>query len=306
MYGPLAETDGIIRFGAFELALHTRELRKRGLKVRLEEQLFHLLANLVERSPEIVSREDLRGILWPAGVVVDFDHGLNRAVNKLRAILGDSGATPRFIETLWRRGYRFIAPVSRADTRHASGDKRIRLAVLPFRDVSDRPKEFLTEGITEEMISRLGHLSPERLAVIARRSTMPYRDTAKGIRQIGGELNADLLLEGSLRSFGRRVCITAQLIDARDETQIWSAKEDCARSNLGRVQDRLAAQIAESLRIELLPPHRSTAGNSEAHVHYLQGLFHHSLLSGYRFRAADQLFCGQWHACGFDFFRFQL
>jgi cholera toxin transcriptional activator len=101
----------IVRFGVFELDLAAGELRKNGVKLRLQEQPFQVLALLLERAGDVVPREELRQKLWPADTFVDFDHSLNTAVNKLRETLGDSAASPRYIETLARRGYRFIAPV---------------------------------------------------------------------------------------------------------------------------------------------------------------------------------------------------
>ncbi|MBI1984287.1 MAG: winged helix-turn-helix domain-containing protein [Acidobacteria bacterium] len=101
----------IIRFGAFEVDLHSGELRKKGLKIKLQEQPFQILAMLLQRPGSVVTREDLRKRLWPADTFVDFDQGLNRAINKIREALGDDAETPRYVETLPRRGYRFIAPV---------------------------------------------------------------------------------------------------------------------------------------------------------------------------------------------------
>jgi len=101
----------IARFGVFELDLTAGELRKNGRKLRLQEQPFQILALLLDRAGDVVTREELRQKLWAADTFVDFDHGLNTAVNKLREVLGDSASSPRFIETLARRGYRFIAPV---------------------------------------------------------------------------------------------------------------------------------------------------------------------------------------------------
>jgi DNA-binding winged helix-turn-helix (wHTH) protein len=99
------------RFGSFEADLASRELRKQDRKVRLQEQPFAVLAFLLERAGTVVTREELRERLWPADTFVDFDHSLNTAVNKLREVLGDSATSPRFIETLARRGYRFVADV---------------------------------------------------------------------------------------------------------------------------------------------------------------------------------------------------
>ncbi len=101
----------IARFGVFELDLSTGELRKSGVKLRLQGQPIQVLTVLLERAGDIVTREELRQKLWPADTFVDFDHSLNTAINKVREALGDSASSPRFVETLARRGYRFIAPV---------------------------------------------------------------------------------------------------------------------------------------------------------------------------------------------------
>jgi cholera toxin transcriptional activator len=106
----------LLRFGAFEVDLLAGELRKNGLRIRMQEQPFQVLALLLERAGDIVTREELRQRLWPADTFVDFDHSLNTAINKIRDALGDSAATPRYIETLARRGYRFVVPVQRLDT----------------------------------------------------------------------------------------------------------------------------------------------------------------------------------------------
>ena len=107
---PVPQTK-IARFGVFEVDLAAGELRKSGRKLRLQEQPFQILALLLDRAGDVVTREELRQKLWSADTFVDFDHGLNTAVNKLRELLGDSASSPRYIETLARRGYRFIAPV---------------------------------------------------------------------------------------------------------------------------------------------------------------------------------------------------
>jgi DNA-binding winged helix-turn-helix (wHTH) protein/Tol biopolymer transport system component len=108
---PKRDDESIVRFGLFEANLQSGELRRNGQKVRLQEQPFQLLAVLLEKCGEIVTREELRARLWPSDTFVDFDHGLNAAVKRLRDTLGDSAENPRFVETLARRGYRFIAPV---------------------------------------------------------------------------------------------------------------------------------------------------------------------------------------------------
>ena len=102
----------IIQFGLFEVDRRAGELRRSGTRVKLQEQPFQILSLLLERPGEVVTREELQGRLWPADTFVDFDHSLNAAVRRLRDALGDSAENPRFVETVARRGYRFLAPVN--------------------------------------------------------------------------------------------------------------------------------------------------------------------------------------------------
>ena len=113
----------MVRFGVFEVDLATGELRKSGKRIRLQEQPFQVLVTLLENAGRIVTRDDLRQKIWPADTFVDFDHSLNTAVNKIRESLGDSATSPRFIETLARRGYRFIAPVDGAGAVLSAGQE---------------------------------------------------------------------------------------------------------------------------------------------------------------------------------------
>jgi cholera toxin transcriptional activator len=105
------------RFGTFELDLKAGELRNRGIRLRLREQSLQILAMLLERPGEVVTRDELRERLWPDGTVVEFEHSVNTAVSRLRDALGDSASHPRFVETLPRRGYRFVAPVEPIEAR---------------------------------------------------------------------------------------------------------------------------------------------------------------------------------------------
>jgi DNA-binding winged helix-turn-helix (wHTH) protein len=108
--------DKLLRFGVFEVDRAAGELRKSGVRIRLQEQPFQVLSALLENAGRVVTREDLREKIWPSDTFVDFDHSLNTAVNKIREALGDSASSPRFVETLARRGYRFIAPVNGVET----------------------------------------------------------------------------------------------------------------------------------------------------------------------------------------------
>jgi len=110
---PIGSPRGVIRFGIFEVDLSAGELRKSGVRIRLQEQPFQVLSLLIQNPGKVVTREELRQQLWPADTFVDFDHSLNTAINKVREALGDSAATPRYVETIARRGYRFLIPVQR-------------------------------------------------------------------------------------------------------------------------------------------------------------------------------------------------
>jgi DNA-binding winged helix-turn-helix (wHTH) protein len=117
---PSSSHPRVIRFGTFELILESGELRRDGVKIKLQEQPFQLLSVLLEKAGDVVTREQLQQRLWPADTFVDFDHSLNAAVRKLRTALGDSAEAPRFIETLAKRGYRFIAPVDSREIETAA------------------------------------------------------------------------------------------------------------------------------------------------------------------------------------------
>src|SRR5437660_1213336 len=127
-----------LRFGVFELDPRAGELRKHGLRVRLQEQPFQVLAMLLELPGEVLTREELQKKLWPADTFVDFDHGLNKAINKIREALSDSADSPRFVETVARRGYRFLAEVKVADSAPVRSPD-LATEPHPTTEVSDRP-----------------------------------------------------------------------------------------------------------------------------------------------------------------------
>ncbi len=275
----MPKTLKIARFGAFEADLETGELRKQGLKIRLPEQAFQILAMLLERPGEVVGREELQRRLWPGQTSFDFDHGLNKAINRLRDVLSDSAKTPRFIETIAKRGYRLIVPLGTAESSSAGVShvgSRVRLAILPFENLNGDPEQdFFSDGLTEEMISELGRLNPSRLGVIARTSSMQYKRTAKRIDEIGRDLEVEYILEGSVRRADNRARITAQLIQVRDQTHLWAESYNRELSDLLQVQHEVAQRVAATLALELLPK-ESTHGrliSPEAYEAYLRGRF---------------------------------
>jgi len=124
------QSSGIIRFGVFELDIKAGELRRNGIKIKLQEQPLQVLVTLLEHPGQVVSREELRTALWPADTFVDFDHSLNAAIKRLRDALGESADQPVFIETMARRGYRFIGPVPASGlgrTAERTGGRKMRL-----------------------------------------------------------------------------------------------------------------------------------------------------------------------------------
>lgn len=273
-----------LRFGTFELHVGSRELRNGSTSIRLQEQPFEILRMMLERAGDVVTREELQHRLWPNGTFVDFEHSLNAAVKRLRAALGDDADNPRFVETLPRRGYRFIGalrvepPAGAADAT----DARVRLAVLPFVNLSeDSAQEYFTDGLTEEMISQLGRLCRGRIGVIARWSSMLFKGTTQRAHEIGEALRADYLLEGSVRREGDRVRITARLIETRGETNLWAETYERNLTDYLSVQADVAARIARSLAVELVPedsqPVHAVTKSASAYQSYLLGRYHWNL-----------------------------
>jgi len=236
--------------------------------------------------------------------------------------LEDSAESPRYIETLARKGYRWIAPVTgNADSagteatgpvaapeiarrprvskvariataggvaltiligswsvvRLRSATSRIMLAVLPFQNLSSDPQQqFFADGMTEEMITQLGGLNPERLGVIARTSASQYQASKKNAAQIARELNVNYLLEGSVRRDGQRIRVTAQLIQASDQSDVWADSYDSDVGDILKVQSEVARAIAGQIRLRLTrqTEHRlsnTPRVNALAHDAYLQG-----------------------------------
>ena len=335
----------LVRFGVFEVDLRAGELRKKGTKIRLQGQPYLLLITLVKQPGEVVTREELRSALWP-DTFVDFDHGLGTAVNKLREVLGDSAANPRFVETLPRRGYRFIAPVivdsgsedtpvvsevppaidepATGDLIEAGDPDEIRpipataagvrprlasywkiscfavflvaagllvlfllrsrpstqirsLAVLPVQNLSGDPsQDYFSDGMTDALITELGQIGD--LRVISRTSAMTYKSTHRTLPQIAQELNVDAVVEGAVLRSGSQVRITAQLIMASADKQVWAKSYESDLRDTLALQSQVARAIAEEIR-KKLTPHEQAVLNSvnrvkpEAYEAYLKGRY---------------------------------
>jgi TolB-like protein/Flp pilus assembly protein TadD len=272
------ERDGwseAMKFGTFQIDLRSRELRKHGMRIRIEEKPFQILELLLDHADQVVTRRTLREKLWP-DTYVGYEHNLNTAVNKLRELLGDSAQSPRYIETLPRLGYRFIAPVTKPGRSSSALEKKV-LAVLPFENLSrDAEQEYFADGLTEEMISHLGRLNPKRLGVIARTSSIQYKATKKSIGEIAEELKVAYILEGSVRREGTRARVTAQLIETRDQTHLWSASYDRDLRDILSVQADVARQVGRALSLELLSQGTSKSPTfaPAPHEAYLRGRFY--------------------------------
>src|ERR1700676_2343863 len=342
-------SSGCVRFGAFELDRSTGELRSieapdPNNKVLLREQVFQVLRVFLEREGKIVTREEIKGRLWPDDTVVDFDRSINATIKTLRRALGDSADNPRYIETLARRGYRLMLPIEYLESMPVTAlekdrerpeqsapevsentarvqekvqrqmkphwwkaavalavavvlvvagymswphfrsitppkSEKIMLAVLPFQNLTGDPnKEYLADGLTEEMISQLGRLNPEQLGVIARTSVMGYKHKDVRLDQIGRDLSVQYVLENSLRESGNHIRLTAQLIQVKDQTHLWSQEYDYPVKDFLTVEDDVAKAVAREIRVrltskqqaELAQPHRV---NPDAFDAYLQGYY---------------------------------
>ena len=328
----LADPHRILCFGSFEVDVASGELRRQGLKIKLQDQPFRLLVLLLDRAGGVVTRDEVREALWPADTYVDFDHSLNTAVRKLREALGDSAEAPRYVETIARRGYRFIAPVTPRPTvpvahstdetvasvqpfpaaplsssarrflilaivvligasafvaywavtrpgRATAAGRRLTLAVLPFDNLTgDADQDYLSDGLTEEMIAQLGRLEPDRLRVLARSSTWKYKTAERDIGRIRQELGADYVLEGSLRLAGDRVRVTAELVKVDDQSQIWAENYERHFRDVLILQSEVAETVARTIAVTLTPgAHarlaRARPIHAEAYQDYLRGRF---------------------------------
>jgi TolB-like protein/DNA-binding winged helix-turn-helix (wHTH) protein len=260
---PAPPPADIVSFGTFEVNLRTGELRKRGIRIALQEQPLRILGALLERPGEVVTREQLCRRLWPEGTFVDFEHSLNAAVRRLRLTLGDEAEVPRFIETVHKRGYRFIAlndmfpRIGQIGSRPSPATiahivrKRARLAVLPFG-----PFDGFTDGLTEEAITQLAQACPQTIGVIARTSVERARREGGGAAEIARALSADYLVEGSVRREGDRLRITAQLIESHEETHLWAQTFDRVMKDTLTLQTEVAEEIARAVTEALTPAKR--------------------------------------------------
>jgi TolB-like protein/DNA-binding winged helix-turn-helix (wHTH) protein/Tfp pilus assembly protein PilF len=328
----------LVRFGTCEFDVRSRELRKNGVRIKIQPQPMKVLEILLERPGEMIPREALRTRIWPNESFGAFDQAVNVAVTKLRAALGDSAENPRYIETLPKRGYRFIAPLATVgsvaeghpestpakvsividDTSgnrrrvmigpglvlwsrgwrlvaialvicvsafavwvfewHSGKTSNIRsLAVLPLDNLSrDASQDYFADGMTDQLITDLAQISA--LRVISRTSAMSYKHARKPLPEIARELNVEAVIEGTVLRSGGKVRITAQLIAAPADQHLWAKSYEGKASDTLALQQRVADDIAEQIRIELTPQERANLKdvkrvNPEAYEDYLKGRY---------------------------------
>jgi TolB-like protein/Flp pilus assembly protein TadD len=280
--------ERVLRFDAFELDLRAGELRKRGAKLPLQGQPVLVLGSLLKRAGELVTRDELRSEIWPDNTFVDFDHSLHNAIARIRETLGDRAKSPRYVETLPRRGYRFIAHVdainreplasSHAETQRTGAGRIQSLAVLPLEDHSCGPRqEYFADGMTEALITSLAQI--KALRVISRTSAMQYKGARKSLPQIARELKVDAVIEGSVLRSGDRVRIAAQLIDAANDEHLWADSYERDFRDILALQSDIATQVANEVRIILTPEEKARLGGSRqvdpgAHELYLKARYH--------------------------------
>jgi TolB-like protein/tetratricopeptide (TPR) repeat protein len=252
----------VLRFDCFELDTAAGQLRKRGRRIRLRDQPLKILATLIEHRGEVVTRHDLQQVLWPDQLFVDFENNLNTAVARLRRALGDSSKRPRFVETLPRHGYRFLAQVSEEQpSPELSPPPHIRLIVLPFVNLSGDPgQEYFSDAMTEEVITELAALASDRLGVIARTTAMHFKGTHKDVAQIGRELGAAYVVEGGVRRDGDRLTVTAQLIRVSDQTHLFARRFDADLRSVFDIRSSIAEAVVDCLDVHAGAPALGEAG----------------------------------------------
>jgi len=250
-------------FGQFEIDLEGRRLLKGGKAITLREQSFQVLAALMERPGEIVTREELRKRLWSSDTFVDFEVALNSAVSRLRDALGDSAGSPTVIETVPKRGYRFVAPIPKSPA----------VAVMPFvNQTGDAKDEYFSDGLTDELIRGLSRV--QGLRVTAGSVVFRFKGQRCDARQIGKELVVEAVLEGSVWRTGDRIRISVNLVGAKDGFNLWAQRFDSNIDDVFTIQDEVCSAVAEAMHIRLASqlPIAQTR-NATAYMQYLKGAY---------------------------------
>jgi TolB-like protein len=264
-------------FGRFRLDRARQQLSDGEVPVALTPRAFDLLLYFVEHAGQLVEKDALMKAVWPKVVVAE--NNLSQHVSALRQALGDGTNGERYIVTVPRRGYRFIVDVrlsANAAATKGGAPSRASVAVLPFVTLSgDASKEYFSDGLAEELIHLLARVPG--LAVPSRTSSFAYRGRAISLQEIARELRVATILEGSVRSAGEHIRVTAQLIDAATGYHLWSQSFDRGFDDIFKLQDEIATAIVLAIRDRLSVPLPSLATPTpptkdvEAYRLYLQG-----------------------------------
>jgi len=254
------------RFGDFVLDTDRFELCRRGAPLRVEPQVIELLALLVEHHDRMVSREEIFEKIWHGRIVSDA--ALSSRIKTARQILGDDGQAQRFIRTVHKKGFRFVAPLEfgepSVDTATAApvssaaatppADvaqvRRPTIAVLPFGNLSDdSEQEYFSDGITADIITRLARY--RWLSVVARNTTFGYKGRSIDVRQLGAELDASYVVEGTVQRAANRVRVSVHLVDSHTGAQLWSDRYDREISDIFELQDEITEKIVARVEPEI-------------------------------------------------------
>lgn len=287
-------------------------LSKDGRTVQVRAKVMDLLAYLAERPGQVVSKERLLDDVWGSQAVTE--SALTRTVTELRQALGDNADEPQLLETIPKRGYRLIGPVvpvqgtnsldAAVPTQRPKANRKValtaaalalliglaswawvagiprhssvRVAVLPFDHIGeDQQHQYLADGLAEDTTVSLGMIDPERLIVIDPASTRRYRNASKSLTEIGNELNADYLVESTVRTEGRRLRLTSKLIRVTDQALIWSQSYERELTSVLGLQLEVSAAIAEQVRVRVSSESRVSierrhTRNAEAYDLYMR------------------------------------
>ena len=274
----------VYEFANFRLMPKEKQLVCDDKVVKLEPKVFDALQMLVENQGRLVDKVDFLKELWRDTYVEETT--LAHCISELRRTLRRESGGSELIETVAKRGYRFLPPVKAVTLNAPQPPKEVSvLAVLPFENLGpEMEREYLADGLTEEVIAALGQVDPVHLSVIGRTTVMRYKRAMKSLREIGDELKAAFLVESSLRGEGGRIRVTSKLVRASDQVQIWSATYDSEPRSVLTFQRELSTTIAEQIRLQLAPERldalaRRQAHNPEAYDSYLQGRYYWNLFT---------------------------
>ena len=254
----------VICFGIFEFSPQTGELRRHGLKVKLEPQASKILSLLLEYPGKICTRQEFQQHLWQDNTLVDFERSLYKGIHTLRGTLGDSATAPRYIETVTGRGYRFI-PIpqepSKPRGRRRNGCKVGSVAVLPFASESaDAEMELLNRRIIERVIDTVSRTPGVR--VLAYNIIQHQRGKDLDSRRLGEDLLVNAIAVGEMIRHNDELLLHVELIDVSNGSQLWGEQFKELYSDVLDCSEKVADKISNELR-QILAPDKSTRSEQE-------------------------------------------